>query len=99
MKRRDLIARAHDLARKYHSAIAEVKCESCNRENDLCLHHDDYEKPLVVRTLCRWCHADWHLENGPGLGGDDFTIEEIERSSIPAKRHNWTKSIGKPFLP
>ena len=28
--------------------------------------HDDYDKPLIVRWLCRMCHCKWHKANGEG---------------------------------
>jgi hypothetical protein len=34
-------------------------CEVCgNRETEA--HHDDYDKPLTVRWLCREHHIEWH---------------------------------------
>jgi hypothetical protein len=34
-------------------------CERC-RDPQAQAHHDDYSKPLVVRWLCRDCHAEHH---------------------------------------
>jgi hypothetical protein len=32
------------------------KCENCGSTESLERHHDDYTKPLEVRTLCKICH-------------------------------------------
>lgn len=37
------------------------RCESCSKETrSLDAHHDDYDKPLDVRWLCRTCHRLVH---------------------------------------
>lgn len=36
-------------------------CEECNKKCDPDGHHDDYEKRLDVRWLCRSCHAHHHV--------------------------------------
>ena len=35
-------------------------CEKCEMKSKLQAHHDDYEKPLDVRWLCRICHNHEH---------------------------------------
>lgn len=36
-------------------------CEKCGEQRAFA-HHDDYEKPLVVRWLCHKCHMGWHAK-------------------------------------
>ena len=44
--------------------IIKTDCESCGNPNTEA-HHDDYNKPLVVRFLCCSCHTTWHQFNKP----------------------------------
>ena len=58
--------------RKFNNEIAQGRikrqsCEVCGKEN-ADAHHDDYNKPLEVRWLCRTHHKEWHLHNMPKRG-------------------------------
>jgi hypothetical protein len=44
----------------WHIPIGE-KCEKCGATERLDRHHNDYDKPLEIQTLCRTCHAQLHL--------------------------------------
>jgi len=37
-----------------------IACESCGKEGPVDGHHDDYNRPDVVRWLCRSCHMSLH---------------------------------------
>lgn len=47
--------------------IEKRPCEICGNSNSQA-HHDNYNKPLEVRWLCRDCHIAWHREHKPIYG-------------------------------
>ena len=42
-------------------------CEICGDTNNLQRHHWNYDKPLMVNTLCSFCHNVQHQKNIPLL--------------------------------
>lgn len=40
--------------------IRPTVCSECGKPRTIHAHHDDYSKQLVVRWLCRSCHAKYH---------------------------------------
>jgi hypothetical protein len=38
-------------------------CEICGSTNNLQKHHWNYDKPLLVNTLCKDCHTIQHIKN------------------------------------
>lgn len=58
---------AHQAIRKAikSGVLVPGECEICG-DGQVHGHHDDYDKPLVVRWLCVEHHKAWHLENGEG---------------------------------
>ena len=60
------IAVAHSLVHKAVESGLLIRnaCEICGEEKTEA-HHDDYNKPLKVRWLCKKCHVEWHKNNKP----------------------------------
>lgn len=44
------------------SMVRGSRCSRCNKETNVDAHHDDYDKPLDVRWLCRSCHRQHHKQ-------------------------------------
>lgn len=47
--------------------LTKGPCEECGTIENICGHHDDYDKPLEVRWLCSQHHSQWHAEHGEAL--------------------------------
>jgi hypothetical protein len=45
--------------------LSPLPCETCGNPDKTVAHHDDYNKPLEIRWLCRTCHRAWHRHNKP----------------------------------
>jgi hypothetical protein len=51
---------------------AEYKCEDCNKESNLCVHHiqrmnpdnPNYNELSNLKVLCRSCHMSFHRKAG-----------------------------------
>ncbi len=81
-------------------------CESCNDQAELEGHHTDYNQPLLVRWLCKSCHADEHskLDQPEGLthfattwSGPSFKCGE-ERTQETMSNYSTTyKKINCPM--
>lgn len=64
-----------NLAQTYGFLIPEP-CNGCGGKADH-KHHEDYNKPLEVTWLCRFCHFDLHSsERGSDV---DEVIKVLER--------------------
>lgn len=49
---------------KAHQAAQRIPicpCEQCGSTEYIHRHHDDYNKPKVVRFLCAACHRQYHV--------------------------------------
>ena len=73
--------------------IRPAACSTCCQAAFTVAHHDDYNKPLSVRWLCRSCHRKWHHRNQaiahvePATGNTasvSFTVSPETRASIEA---------------
>lgn len=55
-------ARAYANQYQMRGGLIPQPCEKCDSEN-VEKHHEDYDKPLDVKWLCRPCHLDLHQQN------------------------------------
>ena len=53
--------------------IVPEYCTNCGMEEELDVHHDNYNLPDTMRFLCRDCHVTWHICNDtPNWDGDIY---------------------------
>ncbi len=52
--------RARELAR---SILMDRECDICESKENLQKHHWRYDKPMLVNTLCSYCHTIQHIKN------------------------------------
>jgi len=55
-------------------------------------HHDDYDRPLEVRWLCKVHHKEWHAANGEGANAYD--LEERPAPSPPVPE---SAAVGRRY--
>ena len=61
-KKRQCHVAVHNALRD--GVLVKRPCEVCGAEN-VEAHHNDYNKPLEVRWLCKKHHDEWHRHNSP----------------------------------
>lgn len=105
----------HPDARRCHSIInkaislgkiAKQPCEVCG-DKSAQAHHDDYNKPLEVRWLCKKCHAKWHAEHTPiranyrkkcaQCGGDFTYTHRSQKFCSEVCRRKWGKTKAHEY--
>lgn len=60
-------------------------CEKCGKA-DAEKHHEDYNKPLEVKWLCRECHVDLHTERNRSEVLEEIkSNNQVSEMQAPAK--------------
>lgn len=101
-------AKCHSIVSKClrEGAITKQPCEICG-ETNVDAHHDDYNKPLDIRWLCRAHHMEWHSKNSPiranntkqcAMCGKSFTFtHRAQKFCSDACRRKWNKEKAHQY--
>lgn len=81
-------ANARSYANTYlrRGKLTREPCEACGAL-DVVMHHDDYDKPLQVRWLCRTHHAEHHAAERTSRRTSLAWFPEVPRET-PERGHN-----------
>lgn len=60
-QQRRVIARSYAKSYKRRGKLTVRSCERCGSNENIEMHHRDYDKPLDVEWLCRKCHKAHHM--------------------------------------
>jgi len=72
--RKKSFARSHARIAVRRGQIQKKPCETCGSEK-VEIHHENYDKPLQVRWLCRKCHLAEHKSAGRVAAGAQAILE------------------------
>ena len=63
-------SKKHPIKIKAHQLSQTIplnnNCDICESRNNLERHHWDYNKPLLINTLCKQCHNIQHIKHFTG---------------------------------
>jgi hypothetical protein len=76
------ISRAYANVYQKRGKIISSSCSIC-LSPDAQKHHDDYDKPLQVRWLCRKCHVELHRNDDSLIAFALARAAEIEKEEQP----------------
>ena len=62
-RKRKAIVRRFTRHKISQGILNRLPCEICGVNDKVEAHHDDYDKPLDVRWLCRFHHREYHYNN------------------------------------